>query len=208
MLITCSENKFDCAHVPDIDDPKCLARSIGNAEAETIFKWINTLELLGIPQIPVNSIDETDIQCKVSPTDQSLDGSTYTIGDFVQTSTSDAEYEDTTNKRYFSADDPNNFSSSLKTIFSPDKLACCLPLGTQVKDSTVSPDVCCSGHYDSTTLKCNLPDYTNVSLFFNRYVSSALKMLPDGYFDEHTGYVKSADVVIQLALPTQRVCLK
>jgi len=196
---TCSENQFDCAHVPDIDDPKCLARSIGNSEANTIFKWLTSLELLGIPQISVASMDEIDIQCKVNPTDQSASGSTFSIGDFIQTSTADAEYDDQDNARYFSADDPNNFSSSLKTIFSPDKIACCLPLGTAVKDSTISPDVCCSGHYDSTTLKCNLPDYTNVSIFFNRYVSSALKSLPDGYFDSQTGFVKSSDVVIQLA---------
>ena len=197
--ITCSENQFDCAHVPDIDDPKCLARSIGNSEANTILKWISSLELLGIPQVSVSSMDETDIQCKVSPTDQSVDGNTFSIGDFIQTATTDAEYKDSSDKRYFGADDPNNFSSSLKTIFSPDKISCCLPLGTKVKDSTVSPDVCCSGHYDSTTLKCNLPDYTNVSIFFNRYVSSALKNLPDGYFDEMTGFIKSSDVVIQLA---------
>lgn len=197
---SCSDNQFDCAHVPDIDDPKCLARSIGNAEANTIFKWLTSLELLGIPQIAVKTIDEPDIQCKVSPTDQSVEGSDFVIGDFIQTSTTDAEYEDAnTNNRYFSADDSNNFSSSLKTIFSPDKIACCLPLGTKVKDSTVSPDVCCSGHYDSTTLNCNLPDYANVSLFFNRYVSSSLKNLPDGYFDPLTGFIKSSDVAIQLA---------
>ena len=38
---------------------------------------------------------------------------------------------------------------------------------------------------------------------FNRYISSALKSLPDGYFDEYTGFVKSPDVVIQLACQFQ-----
>tara|TARA_B100000029_G_scaffold123594_1_gene117112 strand:- start:1348 stop:2241 length:894 start_codon:yes stop_codon:yes gene_type:complete len=200
---TCSDNQFDCLHVPDIDDPKCLARSIGNSEANAVFEWLNTLETLGIPQITVKSLDfSDDIMCKVNPTDQSIVG-TSAIGDFITESTADAEYANDSGQRYFSSDDSSNFSSSLKTIFSADKVACCLPLGTKVKDITVAPELCCSGHYDNTTLKCNLPDYTNVSLFFNRYISSALKSLPDGYFDEQTGFVKSPDVVIQLACQFQ-----
>jgi hypothetical protein len=195
---SCSDNKFDCAHVPDIDDPKCLARSIGNSEANSVFDWINSLELLGIPQIAVKSLTFEEVRCKVNPTDQSLDGSSSPVGGFISESTADAEYADASND-YFSADDPDNFSSSIKTIFSPDKVSCCLPLGSSVKDTTVSPSLCCSGHYDTTTLKCNLPDYSNVSLFFNKYVSSALKSLPSGYFDELTGFIKSPDVVIQLA---------
>ena len=87
-------------------------------------------------------------------------------------------------------------------IFSPDKISCCVPAGETVKASD-SADRCCTG-FKTSDNRCALEDYTNVSLYFNRYVSSAANGLSDALFDPETGFFKSAinapsTALIQLA---------
>ncbi len=192
--------QFSCAHASSGDDGDCLINVTDNTSAEVMFDWLNRLELAGIPQIPVRKTlaADDDLMCKVDPNNQETAGTTY-IPETARNTT--AEYRADT-IRYYSAADTNNFSSNIKMIFSPDKISCCVPAGETVKASD-SADRCCTG-FKTSDNRCALEDYTNVSLYFNRYVSSAANGLSDALFDPETGFFKSAinapsTALIQLA---------
>ena len=65
-------------------------------------------------------------------------------------------------------------------------------------------DMCCTGYKDSNNV-CKLPDYTNVSLYLNRYVSSEAQNEGVGDFDPKTGYLKNSVDVIRIAC-TRNLC--
>ena len=44
-----------------------------------------------------------------------------------------------------------------------------------------------------------MPNYTNVSVYLNRYVSSEAANMPKELFDERTGYFKDPAVALQMA---------
>jgi len=122
------------------------------------------------------------------------------------------EYSDGTLVSY-NATDINNFStidtnegkySQAKMIFSDNQFSCCVPAG-EVPPAGSTDDACCTGFKNATTGKCQLKDYTNVSVYFNRYVSSAAKSLNSGLIDAATGYIINAETVEQLAAQ-QDVC--
>jgi hypothetical protein len=95
-----------------------------------------------------------------------------------------------------SAIDPTNFKS-MKQVFKADEVVSCLPAGTDMKLGD-DPAKCCTGMINSTTLKCQLPDYVDVSVYTNRYVSSEAKKLNTSLFDQN-GYIKDAAYAAQLA---------
>lgn len=193
---------FTCADQDEPDDPGCMIRSVPTNEATNIFNWMGTLELLGIPQIAVRSTYSPDIACKVDLSDASgnTPGSTtvgsVTVMPDVIVDSEEKEWIDTANARYFSATDMDNYETGMKQIFSPDKVSCCIPAGETVAAGT-DPSQCCTGVLNGTT--CALPDYANISVFFNRFVSSAAKSLNDTLFDTNTGYIKSPYYVEVLA---------
>ena len=105
------------------------------------------------------------------------------------------EYTDGTNQ-YLSAIDSNNFKS-MKQIFKSDEVVSCLPAGTKMNLGD-DPEKCCTGMINSSNLKCQLPDYIDVSVYTNRYVSSEAKKLNNSMFDKN-GYIKDASYTAQLA---------
>ncbi len=192
---------FSCDHATNGDDGDCLLIVTDNTSAEEMFGWLNRLELAGVPQIPLRKttyltglagIDDP-IMCKVNPADQTaLPAANTYIANTVLSSRS-AEYIDySTNpdQEYYSAADQNNFNSNIKMIFSPDKITCCIPAGETLKDGE-SADRCCTG-FKTAENRCALDDYTNVSVYFNRYISSATKGLSDILFDSETGYFNTS----------------
>lgn len=203
---TCSENngfdKFTCEHVAEPDDLECLIRETSNSEATVIFDWLNTLELTGIPQIAVKSESHTDILCKVDPANQANPGTApppnlLNVG-------SDREYVDGGGLSRYSAADETNFTTGTKKIFSEDTFTCCLPTGTAMQPGD-DPKLCCTGFINGTTNRCALPDYTNITVYFNRFVSSAAKDLNDSQIDSKTGYITNPLIVENLACQ-QQVC--
>ena len=60
------------------------------------------------------------------------------------------------------------------------------------------PAKCCTGMINSANLKCQLPDYVDVSIYTNRYVSSEAKKLNVSLFDKN-GYIKDAAYAAQIA---------
>ena len=202
-LDTCrADAHFTCHHTDQPDDPNCFAKSTSLTEAEPVFQFISTLELLGIPQIKVKGEQWPEIHCLVNPDDQELPSNRTPIPNLINTS-NPAEYADS-GRTLRAADDPLNFHEDLELIFSPDKISCCLPAGTQV-DENEDPERCCTGFINKASRRCQLPDFSNLSVYFNRYVSSHAKDILPGLFDPETGYIRSPVHVENLACATH-VC--
>jgi hypothetical protein len=197
---SCGTN-FTCDHTDEPDDPACLARSISTAEASNYFGWTNSLELLGIPQIVVKSRSFPEVNCLVDPLSQSNSGDGILPPDIIAAPISDAEFSDASTRELYSAADISNFESTIKPIFSEDEISCCQPLGTNVGTSA-DANLCCSGFVGPGGL-CQMPDYTNLTVYFNRYVSSGAKGLSESLFDISTGFIKSPSTVEQLACQTK-----
>ncbi|MCY4644581.1 MAG: hypothetical protein OXB88_08175 [Bacteriovoracales bacterium] len=202
----------DCS---DPDNASCAIRSIPLREAGRYNEFFSSLELVGIPQVLIQSnasqyqIDGDPITCtaRSTPTDPvnaPIPGTLDSTSDPI----SDAEFEDegAGNRFYYKASDQSNFSGTLRKIFSPDKVSCCIPPGSVVSKKTPEKS-CCSGKIASinSQQRCCLEDYTNVTVFFNRYISSILKDLPANRFDPLTGRPINQDEVKWLALQ-KRVC--
>lgn len=201
--LTCSGancTNFQCA---DVDDPNCIAKATSNTEASEVFKFMNQLELLGIPQTRVFTEQHAEILCEVDPNNQALDGVAALIelpGIFSSSilNVTSTEYSDG-GRNYYAGDDITNFdTSNIKMIFSAEDVSCCQPAGT-VMQAGDDPNECCTGFINPTNNICQLPDYVNVSVFFNRYVSSSAKDLAPTLIDKESGYIKTPATVEQLA---------
>lgn len=196
------EHFFTCADQDEPDDPGCFARSVPTNEAKFIFDWMASLELIGIPQVTVKSTYSPEIACKVDPTVASGNAPANITAPNVQVmpniivANEEKEWSDPSGARLFSATDLDNYANGIKQIFSPDKVTCCVPAGEEVA-AGADPSQCCTGVLNGNT--CALPDYANISVFFNRFVSSAASSLNDTLFDTSTGYIKSPYYVEVLA---------
>ena len=201
---------FSCEHTNGPEDPTCLMLSTSLNQARPYFDFLGTLELTGIPGVKVKTKDWEDIHCKVNPDDQSsTTGADVPLPDLIADADVErSEYKDgplSTDNRYFSAGDSENFNAqNLKTVFESDRIVCCLPAGTRV-DGDTDPNLCCTGFINQENRRCQLPDYTDVSVYTNRNVSSAAKARPLSSFDESTGYLNSPADVIHVAC-ANRIC--
>ena len=170
-LQQCLNNTSAC----DCSDPNnanCYIRSLLLSEAARYNKFFSTLELLGIPQVLIQSnasqyiTDQDFISCIARPNEPIPE--TLNSSHNPQTQ---SEYEDppgsNSGRFYYKASDKDNFSSSLKKIFSEDKVSCCLPPGSIVSENTTEKS-CCSGNIAQVAggqQLCCLQDYTNLTVF-------------------------------------------
>ena len=202
--------KCDCTSP---DNPTCAIRSIPQAEAKNYNYFFSSLELLGIPQVLIKS-DADQFQADGDPVTCVAPFGTAAAGDPMpgtldssKSPANDAEFEESGNDRfYYKASDAENFDDDLKQVFSPDEITCCVPPGSIVSRQTPER-ACCSGKIAALDddQVCCLEDYTNLTVFFNRYVSSMLKDIPSGRFDPLTGRPLYIEVVRRVAL-RQGVC--
>jgi hypothetical protein len=210
---------FSCDHVDDPDDPNCLIKATPISEARPIFDWLGTLELLGVPQIRVKTQIAngfSEIICEVQPGNQtvaSIAATPFILPELlklpsatIKSSVSDIPEYETGNFPLFSAGDKDNFNTdTVKMIFSPDETVCCTPAGTRVPEGT-DPVQCCTGFINQQDgNRCALDDNTDVSVYLNRYISSAAKDESSTLFDSETGYLKSENDVIRIAC-AQEIC--
>ncbi len=187
------ETPFMCNPDEAPDFVNCTAKNISLSEADEYFKFFGTLELLGIPQIMVESLHFQGARCNVD-SNQNLTGS-VAIGNTTITSAT-PEYINDDGKMLYSATDMSNFDSTLKKIFAANEITCCEPTG-KILPTDATADQCCTGNL--VDRRCCLPDYTDVTIYLNRYVSSAAKNLDPSMFDPETGYIKDPNVVEQIA---------
>lgn len=208
------QGAWNCANFSE-DDPNCpiiqtLPTSLVAKEA---LNYLGSLELMGVPQIALKTEEHFSeaqgaLACKSHPNGRVMNYPPFNGGSTVHTpvpnlfasSLSAKEYFDGTSQLY-SAGDSSNFHSSLKNIFSPDTVSTCYPAGTEMPLGS-NANLCCSGMINSENNKCQLPDYIDLSVYTNRYISSEAKDLNDALFDEK-GFVKDPLHVAQLACAKQ-----
>ena len=102
---------FSCSDTAEPDDPDCPARTVPQSQADNIFEWVGTMELLGISQVAVKSGDFTEVQCNVNPITQAAPAGTVIPGLIVNGNV--REYVDGASE-LFSGRDLTNFNSDLK----------------------------------------------------------------------------------------------
>ena len=210
--IPSSTNPYTCKDL-EKDDPACalVQTSAYSGKAKGIMNFLGKLELLGIPQIAIESAEfystttEGDMSCRSNPGNQNDltypggtsagAGATYMAPLNLYNAGAVAEYI-SGGKRLYSAADMNNFMG-MKQVFKADEVVGCLPAGTTMT-AGADPNLCCTGFINGKNNKCQLPDFVDVSVYTNRYVSSEAKKLSPTLFDQN-GYIKDPSYVAQLA---------
>lgn len=190
-----SSSPFTCTSV-NADSGLCKIRHIteGSTYETKWLEYLGKFELTGIPQIFIESHLKSDGSASgyevAVNTLQAEPGVIMPLaGDDVVGSTngiltSIASTEDTfdvqdlgTGTRYISAasigDTDSKLNSLNKKVFSEKSFACCMPTGVTV-DSDTTNSQCCTGQVTGagTQRRCCLNDYTDLSVYTNRYVSS------------------------------------
>lgn len=209
---------YNCAGSDDPEDPDCPVRSLFPSDYEPILEVFERLELTGIPQISIDLVEDptSPTACTAFPEGWSNPFGNdppllpYIMPGVLNDNVSSNDFERalpefTDNNggiltHKFAANDMDNFDPIYKKVFSEDTVSCCLPIGSELEDGE-DRNLCCSGFLDETGEKptCALPDYTNLSVYFNRYVSSEAAGLDETLFEPETGYFKSVDSVVELA---------
>ena len=187
-------------------NPTCEMRDFTAADTELYLKFFGALELAGIPQVALmtedhvskinNGVDGGQVYTPEMP-EETLQPSNSSY--FISTK----DFQDvTTSKKYFSASNIAALKSPLKKVFSEDEFSCCIPSGQPVPDYTTA-DQCCTGYLANSgandVLRCCLQDFTDLTVYLSRYVSSEGRGLPDSAYDPNTGYIKDPGVVEMLA---------
>ena len=193
---------FEC-DPSNFSNSSCEVKSLTSAEQEKYLTFGGSLELLGIPQVAVMANDQVfklvnDSQIGIAPgtpLDNSIDDYTVVGEDF-----------DDNGLKYYSAASYDKFdTNTLKKVFSENEFNCCIPSGQQVPDVTTAGQCCTGSLAPSGVKRCCLPDYTDVTVYLNRYVSSEGRGLPDSAYDKKTGYIKDPGQV-QALVASKNLC--
>jgi len=208
------EAPFYC-DLDSIGTPACERRNIaeGSMFETKVLKWLGKFELLGIPQVLIETNSSTadqsdDIFSLVDDNQEASVGSSFVIPGTIKpngiTGFTDSKKDGI---EYYSAANKENFdvgAGRLKRVFSENKFNCCKPAGPADVGTTNSE--CCTGQFTTTGTegpRCCLPGNTDVTVYTNRYVSSEGATLngqpiSDSDIDPLTGYIKK-EIVLQLA---------
>lgn len=205
-----SDGQFTCDS-ENFANASCEIKSLTPTEEQLYLTWAASLELVGIPQVAIKTNDEVfrlvgDSQEAVGAiplrdsNNREIIRDVNAVGaDFTDTSVSP-------NKRYFSAANYDKLNmvltgskNSMKKVFSENEFNCCISTGQEVPETTTASQ-CCTGFVANVgQRRCCLPDFTDVTLYLNRYVSSEGRGLPDSAYDPNTGYIKDPGQVRLLA---------
>ncbi len=206
----------------DVQTTDCEIKNLieGNSEETKYLEWFSKFELIGIPQVLIETNNEIPKPMSTEAMDTNGDGTDDTasqqdisglnlpLDNTIKDANSDGKVDATFNgKEYYSASSYENFemgSGKLKKIFSEDEFNCCIPTGIEV-DANLPPSSCCTGQIDGSSgvNRCCLPDFTDLSVYTNRYVSSEGaffngQKINDSDIDPTTGYIKK-EIVLQMA---------
>lgn len=203
----------------------CEVKSLLPAEETKYLTFAGSLELVGIPQVAIKTPDQifklvSDTQTAIAAgIPNSTSGSPLTDSENKQVTLAvgapgaSADYSDTDGSYYSAAsyfklnlDSTNTNKNSMKKVFSENEFNCCIPSGQEVPDS-VTAGQCCTGLAANLNgpKRCCLPDYTDLTVYLNRYVSSEGRGLPDSAYDMKTGYIKDPGQV-QLMAAQKNLC--
>ncbi len=205
---------YSCAGL-DPDDPSCqIVQTLASQyKAKEVLKYLEKLELLGIPQIALETKDtfegstEGAISCLINTDDpyqlvNPYPNPNYKAMDIFSAAPIGPQYSDGGTQGYYSGSQFGNFKS-VKKIFKEDEVVSCLPAGTEVAAGTDATR-CCTGFIKQKNgvNRCALDDYSDLSVYTNRYVSSEGSSVSDSQIDSQTGYIKDVSTLASLA------CLK
>jgi hypothetical protein len=217
---------YTCS-VEFVNTLNCEIKTIieGSAEEQKYLKWFGKFELLGIPQVLIetNFSGNDSIFKRMDPSQQPIDetdplrlpfeGTIKSNDGTIANGKTDVIYNGvnyysgaSTGTSAYNYDD-GNFeigSGKLKRVFSENKFNCCLPTGIEV-EATTTNEQCCTGqvtNQDGPT-RCCLNDFTDLSVYTNRYVSSEGaffngQKIEDSSIDPLSGYIKK-EKVLQMA---------
>ena len=197
----------------------------GSTYENRFLEYLAKFELTGIPQVLIEDDDESSGAASANrhntltnfdttnDNQEIFAGSgTYPTnhialpGTIVEGNAGDVTYD---SKTWIRGDNMTEIDSSNKQVFSSNSFNCCLPTGVPF-DANLGYDRenCCSGtlksNDDGVNNVCCLDDFTDVSVYTNRYVSSEGAYTPSGRevtdaeIDPETGYLKK-ELVIEMA---------
>jgi hypothetical protein len=207
-----SDNNFECdINNENYNTSACEVRNFTDAEADNYLQWFGSLELIGIPQVAIKTnrqifrtvdSNQNDVEVLKLPIFKTIqaEGPSYPA-DFNDGAPDGTYFSGTSYNKLFASD------TTLKKVFSEDEFNCCIPSGKEVP-STTTANQCCTGSLANNTgkLRCCLPDFTDVTVYLNRYVSSEGRGLPASAYDEKTGYIKDAGQVGFMATQKSLCC--
>lgn len=205
------DSAFECG-VDDFSNGSCEIKNLTPTEEKKYLDWAVTLELMGIPQVAISTNDEifqlVDDNQQAAALFTPLKDSVGPL--VIGSNSSNADFIDPLSKRYYSAANSTGMnlgSNSLKKVFSEENFNCCLPSGQEVPAATSSIQ-CCTGNAQTISgiRRCCLPNFTNLSVYLNRYVSSEGRGLPETAYDPATGFIKDAGMVELLAAQKNLCC--
>jgi hypothetical protein len=212
---------FECGSL-NYDDSSCEIKHLTPAEEELYLTWAGSLELIGIPQVAIKTndqvyqlVDDNQKDDVTAPSTISYSAERHPLKDSNQNkimkdvAIEGEDFLDTSNKKYYSAASytkMNMPTNALKKIFSEDEFNCCIPSGQQVPDGTTNSQCCTGQAFTKDNIRrCCLADFTDVTLYLNRYVSSEGRGLADTAYDPQTGYIKDVGQV-QLIAAQKNLC--
>ena len=217
---------FSCAGL-EKNDPDCsmIQTTPQNPNAKKVLSYFARFELLGIPQIAFESeqyFNDTSpdfLSCISDPDDQDATypgnpsnpagytGNYKMVPGIIPSPYPAGEFSDSGKKQYSATDMTNfNFDAKMidkKSIFKADEVVSCYAAGTRMA-AGADPSLCCTGFINTQNNLCQLPDFVDVSVYTNRFVSSEAKKISDTLIDQY-GYVTEPSIVAQLACE-RRIC--
>jgi hypothetical protein len=98
-------------------------------------------------------------------------------------------------------------SGRLKKVFSENEVNCCVAAGGTIPQNA-NANMCCTGTLTNQDgeARCCLDDFSDVTVYLNRYVSSEGRGLPASSYDAKTGYIKDPGQVFAIAQAKNLCC--
>lgn len=196
---------FECENDPLLAAmASCEIRDFNQTTIELYSNFIGALELTGIPQVAIPSTDQ--VKKIVDDTQSDVQSLNLPIKDTLPNPATVADFNSGSNN-FYSASNPNLLNNMLKKVFSENEFNCCIPTNQEVPSMTTA-EQCCTGYLSNrdNILRCCLQDYTNLSVYLNRYVSSEGRGLPDSAYDPDTGFIKDPGMVEIIAVQKNLCC--
>jgi hypothetical protein len=208
-------NSFECDEENFYNDScELIPFPEGGDEEKKYLSWAASLELIGIPQAVIKTNDQifklvNDSQQGIAASKLPLTDSNNSNNIEIFKPNTTFDFQDT--YKYYSGTNYTQLNlgtNTLKKVFSEHEFNCCIPSGKAVP-STTTASQCCTGFSNTisnTTKVCCLPDYTDLTVYLNRYVSSEGRGLDKSEYDETTGYIKNPNTVERLAIQNNMCC--
>lgn len=185
---------------------ECEIKNLSPAEEDAYLAWLSKLELIGIPQAVIPNENSPDGVTIDVTTNQAAAAANTPLRETILAG--EAPDVDGDGNEYISLTSYDKLDmTNLKQVFSEDEFSCCLPAGDTVPSDTTD-NMCCTGTAvtQDNSRRCCLPDFSDVTVYLNRYISSEGRGLSSAAYDPKTGYIRDPAQVLQLAQAKNLCC--